>query len=73
MKVVFNFNLDADITGVEVEAASYEEALSKLYLMTFDQLFETGFSKGFTIEDVDGSVTEKQVKIQDRRKRRSVD
>ena len=63
MKVVFNFNLSAWVTGVEVEGKSYEDALSKLHQMTFDELIETGFSKDFTIEDVDGSVTEKQVKV----------
>ncbi len=63
MKVVFDFNLSAWIKGVEVEATSYEEALSKLHQMTFDELIETGFSKDFTIEDVDGSVTERTVKV----------
>ena len=63
MKVVFNFNLSAWVTGAEVEGKSYEDALSKLHQMTFDELIETGFSKDFTIEDVDGSVTEKQVKV----------
>ena len=53
MKVVFDFNLSAWIKGVEVEATSYEEALSKLHQMTFDELIETGFSKDFTIKDVD--------------------
>lgn len=63
MKVVFDFNLSAWIKGVEVEAASYEEALSKLHQMTFDELIETGFSKDFTIEDVDGSIMERTVKV----------
>lgn len=63
MKVVFDFNLSAWIKGVEVEATSYEEALSKLHQMTFDELIETGFSKDFTIEDVDGSVMERTVKV----------
>ena len=63
MKVVFDFNLSAWIKGVEVEATSYEEALSKLHQMTFDELIETGFSKDFTIKDVDGSITERTVKV----------
>ena len=63
MKVVFDFNLSAWIKGVEVEATSYEEALSKLHQMTFDELIETGFSKDFTIEDVDGSIAERTVKV----------
>ena len=63
MKVVFDFNLSAWIKGVEVEATSYEDALSKLHQMTFDELIETGFSKEFTIEDVDGSIMERTVKV----------
>ena len=62
MKVVFNFNLSAWIKGVEVDATSYEDALSKLHQMTFDELLETGFSKDFTIEDVEGDITERTVK-----------
>lgn len=63
MKVVLDFNLSAWIKGVEVEAASYEDAVAKLYQMTFDEIIETGFSKDFTISDVDGQVVEKQVKV----------
>lgn len=63
MKVVLDFNLNAWIKGVEVEATSYEDAVAKLYQMTFDELIETGFSKDFTISDVDGQVVEKQVKV----------
>lgn len=63
MKVVFDFNLSAWIKGVEVEATSYEEAIAKLHQMSFDELIETGFSNDFTIEDVDGSITERTVKV----------
>lgn len=63
MKVVLDFNLSAWIKGVEVEATSYEDAVAKLHQMTFDELIETGFSKDFTISDVDGQVVEKQVKV----------
>lgn len=63
MKVVLDFNLSAWIKGVEVEATSYEDAVTKLHQMTFDELIETGFSKDFTISDVDGQVVEKQVRV----------
>lgn len=63
MKVILDFNLNAWIKGVEVEATSYEDAVAKLHQMTFDELIETGFSKDFTISDVDGQVIEKQVKV----------
>lgn len=63
MKVVFDFNLNAWIKGVEVEATSYEEALSKLHQLTFDEIIETGFSKDFDITDIDGEITEKLVRV----------
>lgn len=63
MKVVLDFNLSAWIKGVEVDATSYEDAVSKLYQMSFEEILETGFSKDFTISDVDGQVIEKQVKV----------
>lgn len=63
MKVVFDFNLSAWIKGVEVEATSYEEALSKLHQLTFDEIIETGFSKDFDITDIDGEITEKLVRV----------
>jgi hypothetical protein len=31
--------------------------------MSFEEILETGFSKDFTISDVDGQVIEKQVKV----------
>jgi hypothetical protein len=63
MKVILDFNLNAWIKGVEVEATSYEDAVTKLHQMSFDEILETGFSKDFTIDDVDGQVIEKQVKV----------
>ena len=63
MKVILDFNLNAWIKGVEIEATSYEDAVAKLHQMTVDEILETGFSKDFTIDDVDGQVVEKQVKV----------
>ncbi len=63
MKVVFDFNLNAWIKGVEVEASSYDEAVSKLHSLTFDEILETGFSKDFSIDDIDGTITERNVKV----------
>lgn len=63
MKVILDFNLNAWIKGVEIEATSYEDAVTKLHQMTFDELIETGFSKDFTISDIDGQVVEKQMKV----------
>ena len=49
MKVILDFNLNAQIKGAEIEATSYEDAVSKLHQMSFDELTEIGTSKEFTI------------------------
>lgn len=63
MKVVVDFNLSAWITGVEIEARSYEDAKQKLAEMTFDEIVELGYAKEFSVSDIDGQVVEKQVKV----------
>jgi translation initiation factor 2 beta subunit (eIF-2beta)/eIF-5 len=63
MKVNFDFELRAWIAGVEIEADSYEEALEKLYMMTFAEIVEEGFEKDSEISDIDGIITEKIVKV----------
>ena len=39
----FDFNLEAWIQYVEIEADSYEEAESKLCKMTLEELIKTGY------------------------------
>ena len=63
MKVLFDFNLNAWIKGVEIDADSYEDALAKLHGMSFEELVELGYSKEFKLDDVDGYVIEKTVKV----------
>ena len=63
MKVVVDFNLNAWITGVEIDATSYEDAKQKLAEMTFDEIVELGYAKEFSVSDIDGQVVEKQVKV----------
>jgi hypothetical protein len=63
MKVLFDFNLNAWIKGVEVDADSYEDAVAKLHGMSFEELVELGYSKEFKLDDVDGYVIEKTVKV----------
>ena len=63
MKVLFDFNLNAWIKGIEVDADSYEDALAKLHGMSFEELVELGYSKEFKLNDVDGYIIEKTVKI----------
>ena len=40
MKVLFDFNLNAWIKGIEIDADSYEDALAKLHGMPFEELVE---------------------------------
>lgn len=63
MKVLFDFNLNAWIKGIEVDADSYEDALAKLHGMSFEELVELGYSKEFKLDDVEGYVIEKTVKV----------
>lgn len=63
MKVRFNFNLEAWIDGIEIEANSEEEAREKLYRMTFRELVEEGYDRNFTTSEVEGEVIEKTLKV----------
>ena len=63
MKVLFDFNLNAWIKGIEVDAESYDDAVAKLHGMSFEELVELGYSKEFKLEDVDGHVVEKTIKV----------
>lgn len=62
MKVNFDFELKAWIAGVEIEADSYDEALEKLYKMTFAEIIEEGYEKDSNISDIGGVIIEKIVK-----------
>lgn len=63
MKVKFDCNLNAWVTGIEIEADSYDNALAKLYSMTFDQLIEEGLTKEFKIDDVGAVLLEETLKV----------
>lgn len=58
MKVKFNFNLEAWIQGVEIEADSIEEAKNKLYRMDVQELIEAGYINTSDLYDVEGEVIE---------------
>jgi hypothetical protein len=63
MKVKFNFNLNAWINGVEIEADSEEQAKEILFGMTFSELLEDGYCKDFSIADLGAEVIERTVKV----------
>ena len=58
MKVKFNFNLEAWIQGVEIEADSIEEAENKLYKMDVQELIEAGYINTSDLYDVEGEAIE---------------
>lgn len=63
MIVKFNFNLEAWIEGVEIEADSEEEAREKLCRMNAQELIEAGYVHASDVDDVDGEVIEKTLKV----------
>ena len=63
MKIKFDCNLEAWATGIEIEADSYEDALAELHSMTFEELVEAGYEKDFKLDDIDGSIIERTVKV----------
>jgi len=52
----FDFDLDAWISGVEIDADSYEEALEKLRKMKFEDIVSEGYCNRFDINDIDYEV-----------------
>lgn len=63
MKVKFNFNLEAWIQDVEIEADSIEEAENKLYSMTVEELIEAGYIHTSDLDDVEGEIVEQDYKV----------
>ena len=63
MKVKFDFNLNAWLTGVEIKADSYDNALATLYSMTFDQLIEEGYCRDFKLDNLGSQVLEEVLKV----------
>ena len=63
MKVKFNFNLEAWIQDVEIEADSMEEAENKLYGMTVQELIEAGYVHTSDLDEVEGEIVEQDYKV----------
>ena len=63
MKVKFNFNLEAWIRDVEIEADSMEEAENKLYSMTVQELIEAGYVHTSDLDDVEGEIVEQDYNV----------
>lgn len=63
MLVNFNFNLEAWVKNVEVEADSIEEATEKLKQLSFLELVE-GSVSDFTLENIEGNIVRQDLKVQ---------
>lgn len=63
MKIKFDFNLQAWIQDVEIEADSMEEAENKLYGMTVQELIEAGYIHTSDLYDVEGEIVEQDYKV----------
>lgn len=63
MIVKFNFDLKAWISGVEIEADSYEEAEEKLLRMDVKDLIEEGYIENSDLDSIESNITEKEVTV----------
>ena len=52
-KYIFDFNMDAWVQGVEIEADTLEQAKEKFYKMSAGELIDNGYVQDFNITDVD--------------------
>ena len=64
-KYTFNFNLEAWVAGVEIEADSYEEALDELHKKTAEELLEEGYIKESDISSIDCDVEDNDEDYED--------
>lgn len=55
-KYVFDFNLSAWITNLEIDADSYEEAVEKLGRMSAYDIVDEGYVKNIGVSDIDCEV-----------------
>lgn len=63
MKVKFDFNLEAWIQNVEIEADSLEEAEEALYRMSIRDLLENAYIHSSDISDVDSEIVEQDFNV----------
>ena len=59
----FDFNLEAWIQYVEIEADSYEEAESKLCKMTVEELIKTGYINNSDLFDISAEILVADYKV----------
>ena len=56
----FDFDLDAWIRNLEIEADNKEEALEKLNKMSFSDIVDEGYCQRFDISDIDCTSDEEE-------------
>ena len=57
-KFTFDFNLEAWIRYLEIEADSYEEAVTKLNKLSLDDIASKGYCEELSIKDLDSESDE---------------
>ena len=60
----FEFNLEAYIQDIEIEADSYEEAENNLYKMTLEELIKTGYINNSDLFDISAEILVADYKVQ---------
>lgn len=55
-RYIFDFDLDAWIKDVEIEAKNLKEAKEKLCSMSIEDLIDEGYIKSYSIKDLDVEV-----------------
>ena len=63
MKFKMDFNLQAWIQGIEIEAISEEEAKEKLARMSVEDIISEGYVKDNDIDSVDATVVSKTISV----------
>lgn len=58
-----DFNLSAWFQGVEIEAESKDEAISKLMNMSVEEMLESGVIKDCDFSDIDSEIIEADYKV----------
>lgn len=63
MKFKMDFNLQAWVQGIEIEAISEEEAKEKLARMSVEDIISEGYVKDNDIDSVDATVVSKTISV----------
>lgn len=63
-KFKLDFNLEAWIRGLEIEAENKEEAINELYKMSIEDIIDEGYVSNFNSTDIDVEVVSKNYEVE---------